>query len=141
MTCEFIYKFMYMKNIVKSYLNSCAPRFQMGQFKFIKLSSAKWSMHINAIYVIGQRFSTALLPRLFGKNSHTTRAPLMIAGVRTGDQRLRVQFYAIAIYRLGHILHINLHISAYFFCIFFAYSTNTVYIIASFLHIFYIFLA
>ena len=30
MTYEFIYEFMYMKNIVKSYLNSCAPRFQMA---------------------------------------------------------------------------------------------------------------
>ena len=29
MTYEFIYEFMYMKNIVKSYLNSCVPRFQM----------------------------------------------------------------------------------------------------------------
>ena len=29
MTCEFIYEFMYMKNIVKSYLKSCVPRFQM----------------------------------------------------------------------------------------------------------------
>ena len=29
MTSEFIYEFMYMKNIVKSYLNSCVPRFQM----------------------------------------------------------------------------------------------------------------
>ena len=29
MTYEFIYEFMYMKNIVKSYLNSCVLRFQM----------------------------------------------------------------------------------------------------------------
>ena len=29
MTYEFIYDFMYMKNIVKSYLQSCVPRFQM----------------------------------------------------------------------------------------------------------------
>ena len=29
MTYEFIYEFMYMKNIVKSYLNSGVPRFQM----------------------------------------------------------------------------------------------------------------
>ena len=28
-TYEFIYKFMYMKNIVKSYLKSCVSRFQM----------------------------------------------------------------------------------------------------------------
>ena len=36
-----------------------------------------------------------------------------------------------------HILHIKLHFSAYFHCIFFAYSssTTTVYIIAYFLHI------
>ena len=40
-----------------------------------------------------------------------------------------------AINRLLHILHINLHISAYFPCIFFAYLTNTVYIFAYFLHI------
>ena len=26
---EFIYEFVYMKNIVKSYPKSCAPRFQM----------------------------------------------------------------------------------------------------------------
>ena len=26
---EFIFEFMYMKNIVKSYLKSCVPRFQM----------------------------------------------------------------------------------------------------------------
>ena len=31
MTYEFIYEFMYMKNIVKSYLNSCVPRFQMAE--------------------------------------------------------------------------------------------------------------
>ena len=31
MTYEFIYEFMYMKNIVKSYLNSGVSRFQMGQ--------------------------------------------------------------------------------------------------------------
>ena len=31
-----------------------------------------------------------------------------------------------AIYRLLHMLHIKLHISAYFHCIFFAYFTNTV---------------
>ena len=43
-------------------------------------TSAKWGVHINAIY---------------------------------------------AIYRLMHSLHIKLHISAYFHCIFFAYSTNT----------------
>ena len=30
MTYEFIHKFMHMKNIVKSYLNSCVPRFQMN---------------------------------------------------------------------------------------------------------------
>ena len=30
MTYEFIYEFMYMKNIVKSYLKSCVPRFQMS---------------------------------------------------------------------------------------------------------------
>ena len=30
MTYEFIYEFMYMKNIVKSYLNSGVPRFQMA---------------------------------------------------------------------------------------------------------------
>ena len=30
MTYEFIYEFMYMKNIVKSYLNSGVPRFQMS---------------------------------------------------------------------------------------------------------------
>ena len=29
MTYEFIFEFMYMKNIVKSYLKSCVPRFQM----------------------------------------------------------------------------------------------------------------
>ena len=29
MTYEFIYEFMYMKNIVKSYLNSGVSRFQM----------------------------------------------------------------------------------------------------------------
>ena len=29
MTCEFIYEFMYMKNIEKSYLNSGVSRFQM----------------------------------------------------------------------------------------------------------------
>ena len=29
MTYEFIYEFMYMKNIVKSYLNLCVPRIQM----------------------------------------------------------------------------------------------------------------
>ena len=29
MTYEFIYEFMYMKNIVKSYLKLCVPRFQM----------------------------------------------------------------------------------------------------------------
>ena len=42
-----------------------------------------------------------------------------------------------AIYRLLHILHIKLHISAYFKfrCIFFAYSTKTVYIFACFVHI------
>ena len=28
MTSEFIYEFMYMKNIVKSYLKLCVPRFQ-----------------------------------------------------------------------------------------------------------------
>ena len=33
-----------------------------------------------------------------------------------------------AMYRLLHILHINMRISAYFHGIFFAYSTNTVYI-------------
>ena len=33
MTYEFIYEFMYMKNIVKSYLNSCVPRFQMMTVK------------------------------------------------------------------------------------------------------------
>ena len=59
-------------------------------------SSAKWGVHINAIY---------------------------------------------AIYRLMHILHIKLHISAYFHCIFFAYLTNTVYIFAYFVHIYCIFLA
>ena len=30
MTYEFMYEFMYMKNIVKLYLKSCVPRFQMG---------------------------------------------------------------------------------------------------------------
>ena len=30
MTYEFIFEFMYMKNIVKSYLKSCVPRFQMS---------------------------------------------------------------------------------------------------------------
>ena len=40
-----------------------------------------------------------------------------------------------AIYRLLHMLHIKLHISAYFHCTFFAYLTNTVYIFAYFLHI------
>ena len=30
MTYEFIYEFMYMKNIVKSYLKLCVPRFQMN---------------------------------------------------------------------------------------------------------------
>ena len=30
MTYEFIYDFMYVKNIVKSYLKSCVPRFQMS---------------------------------------------------------------------------------------------------------------
>ena len=30
MTYKFIYEFMYMKNIVKSYLKSCVPRFQMS---------------------------------------------------------------------------------------------------------------
>ena len=30
MTYEFIYEFMYMKNIVKSYLNSGVSRFQMS---------------------------------------------------------------------------------------------------------------
>ena len=30
MTYELIYEFMYMKNIVKSYLKSCVPRFQIG---------------------------------------------------------------------------------------------------------------
>ena len=29
MTYEFIYEFIYTKNIVKSYLNSCVPRLQM----------------------------------------------------------------------------------------------------------------
>ena len=29
MTYEFIYEFMDMENIVKSYLKSCVPRFQM----------------------------------------------------------------------------------------------------------------
>ena len=29
MTNEFIYEFMYMKNIMNSYLNACVPRFQM----------------------------------------------------------------------------------------------------------------
>ena len=33
-----------------------------------------------------------------------------------------------AIYRLMHIFHIKLHISAYFQCIFFAYLTITVFI-------------
>ena len=28
-TYEFVYEFMYMKNIVKSYLKSSVPRFQM----------------------------------------------------------------------------------------------------------------
>ena len=37
-------------------------------------------------------------------------------------------------YRLLHMLHIKLHISAYFHCIFIAYLTNTVYIFAYFLH-------
>ena len=39
-----------------------------------------------------------------------------------------------AMYRLLHMLHIKLHISAYFHCIFIAYLTNTVYIFAYFLH-------
>ena len=30
MTYEFIYEFMYMKNIAKSNLKSCVPRFQMN---------------------------------------------------------------------------------------------------------------
>ena len=30
MTYEFIYEFMYLKNIVKSYLKSCIPSFQMN---------------------------------------------------------------------------------------------------------------
>ena len=48
-----------------------------------------------------------------------------------------------AIYRLLHMLHITLHISAYFHCIFFAYLTNTVYIFAYYdlLHISCILLA
>ena len=32
MTYEFRYKFMFMKNIVKSYMKSGAPRFQMKGF-------------------------------------------------------------------------------------------------------------
>ena len=40
-----------------------------------------------------------------------------------------------------HMLHIKLHISAYFHRIFIAYLTNTVYIIAYFLHISCILLA
>ena len=47
-------------------------------------------------------------------------------------QKLKAKY---AIYRLLHILHIKLHISAYFHCIFFAYLTNTVNIFAYFLHI------
>ena len=43
-------------------------------------------------------------------------------------------------YRLLHMLHIKLHISAYFHCIFIAYLTNTVYKFAYFLHISCIFL-
>ena len=34
LTYEFIYEFMYMKNIVKSYLKACVPRFQMVSFFF-----------------------------------------------------------------------------------------------------------
>ena len=40
MTYEFIYEFMYMKNIVKSYLNSCVPRFQMSKLDCVKRASA-----------------------------------------------------------------------------------------------------
>ena len=35
MTYEFIYEFMYMKNIVKTYLNSGVPRFQMIPGAFV----------------------------------------------------------------------------------------------------------
>ena len=35
MTCEFIYEFMYMKNMVKSYLKWCLTRFQMNSWRRI----------------------------------------------------------------------------------------------------------
>ena len=40
MTYEFIYnlKFMYMKNIMKSYLKSCVPKFQMEETDNLMLS-------------------------------------------------------------------------------------------------------
>ena len=38
MTYEFITEFMYMKNIVKSYLKLCVPRFQMS-------TKSKWYKH------------------------------------------------------------------------------------------------
>ena len=41
MTYEFIYEFMYMKNIVKSYLNSCVPRFQMAVVRLTTAAKGK----------------------------------------------------------------------------------------------------
>ena len=48
MTYEFIYEFMYMKNIVKSYLNSCVPRFQMAgasEKAIPSLAGCQWANH------------------------------------------------------------------------------------------------
>ena len=42
MTYEFIYEYMYMKNIVKSYLNSCVPRFQMTPVLSLSHTGTAW---------------------------------------------------------------------------------------------------
>ena len=64
------------------------------------------------------------------------------ATVQSTSAKWRVHIHAMyAIYRLMQILHIKLHICAYFHCTFFAFSINAVYIIAYFLHISCILLA
>ena len=90
-----------------------------GNLNFSTWTSAKWELHINAKYI-----------EVNGK----------ICNIQTSAyymQKLKAKY---AIYRLLHILHIKLHISAYFHCIFFAYLTNTVYIFAYFLHISWLYL-
>ena len=89
-----------------------------GNLNFSTWTSAKWELHINAKYI-----------EVNGK----------ICNIQTSAyymQKLKAKY---AIYRLLHILHIKLHISAYFHCIFL--HIRLTWIQSIYLHILCIFLA